>query len=107
MLLKKKIISNWEDPISQNKVSSGVLFNALTQIAQGVQSGSSDVENNFTYKQHHYYEKGKCDYSQKITIACWQCYCYMQCTPYHPDLEFPIVFFFFNLVNQNFFLRKK
>jgi hypothetical protein len=29
-------------------VSSGVLFNALTQVAQGAQSGSSDVENNVT-----------------------------------------------------------
>jgi hypothetical protein len=44
--LKKKIISNWADPISQNKVSSGVLFNALMQVVQGAQSGSSDVGNN-------------------------------------------------------------
>jgi hypothetical protein len=36
IFLKKKIISNWADPISQNKVSSGVLFDALTQVAQGV-----------------------------------------------------------------------
>ena len=48
MFLKKKIISNWADPISQNKVSSGVLLNALTQVAQGAQSGSSDVGNNIT-----------------------------------------------------------
>ena len=48
IFLKKKIISNWADPISQNKVSSGVLFNALTQVAQGAQSGSGDVENNIT-----------------------------------------------------------
>ena len=48
MFLKKKIISNWADPIYQNKVSSGVLFNALTQVAQGAQSGSSDAENNVT-----------------------------------------------------------
>jgi hypothetical protein len=30
IFLKKKIISNWTGFISQNKVSSGVLFNALT-----------------------------------------------------------------------------
>ena len=48
IFLKKKIISNWADPISQNKVSSGVLFNALTQVAQGAQSGSGDVGNNVT-----------------------------------------------------------
>ena len=46
IFLKKKIISNWADPIYQNKVSSGVLFNALTQVGQGAQSGSSDVGNN-------------------------------------------------------------
>jgi hypothetical protein len=44
MFLKKKIISNWADPISQNKVSSRVLLNALTK----AQSGSSDVENDVT-----------------------------------------------------------
>jgi hypothetical protein len=48
IFLKKKIISNWTDFISQNKVSSRVLFNALTQVAQGAQSGSSDVGNNVT-----------------------------------------------------------
>jgi hypothetical protein len=32
MFLKKKIISNWADPVSQNKVGSGVLLNALTQV---------------------------------------------------------------------------
>jgi hypothetical protein len=48
IFLKKKIISNWADPISQNKVSSGVLFNALTQVVQVVQSGSGDVGNNVT-----------------------------------------------------------
>lgn len=48
MFLKKKIISNWADAINQNKVSSGVLFNALTQVVQGAQSGSSDVGNNVT-----------------------------------------------------------
>jgi hypothetical protein len=48
IFLKKKIISNWVDPLSQNKVSSGVLFNALTQVAQRVQSDSGDVENNIT-----------------------------------------------------------
>ena len=46
IFLKKKIISNWADPIIQNKVSSGVLFNALKQIAQGAQSGSGDIGNN-------------------------------------------------------------
>jgi hypothetical protein len=48
IFLQKKIISNWADPISQNKVSSGVLFNALMQISQGAQSGSGDVGNNVT-----------------------------------------------------------
>ena len=48
IFLKKKIISNWADPIIQNKVSSGVLFNALMQIAQGAQLGSGDVGNNVT-----------------------------------------------------------
>ena len=46
IFLKKKIISNWADPISQNKVNSGVLLNVLTQVVQGAQSGSSDVGNN-------------------------------------------------------------
>ena len=46
MFLKKKIISNWADPISQSKVSSAVLINALMQVIQGAQSGSSDVGNN-------------------------------------------------------------
>ena len=45
IFLKKKIISNWADPIIQNKVSSGVLFNALMQIAQ---PRSGDIENNVT-----------------------------------------------------------
>ena len=40
IFLKKKIIANWADPIIQNKVSSGVLFNALIQIAQGPQPRS-------------------------------------------------------------------
>ena len=48
IFLKKKIIASWEDPISQNKVSSGVLFNALTQIAQGAKPRSGDAENNVT-----------------------------------------------------------
>ena len=48
MFLKKKIISNWADPINQSKVSSGVLINALMQVVQGAQSGSSDVGNNVT-----------------------------------------------------------
>jgi hypothetical protein len=48
IFLKKKIISNWADPIIQNKVSSGILFNALTQIAQGAQLRSGDVENSVT-----------------------------------------------------------
>ena len=48
IFLKKKIISNWADPIIQNKVSSGVLFNALTQIAQGAQPRSGDIGNNVT-----------------------------------------------------------
>jgi hypothetical protein len=48
MFLKKKIISNWANPISQNKVSSGVLLNALTQVVQGAKSGSSEVGNNVT-----------------------------------------------------------
>jgi hypothetical protein len=48
IFLKKKIISNWADTISQNKVSSGVLFNALMQVVQEAQSGSGDVGNNVT-----------------------------------------------------------
>ena len=48
IFLKKKIISNWADPIYQNKVSSGVLFYALMQVVQGAQSGSGDVGNNVT-----------------------------------------------------------
>ena len=48
IFLKKKIISIWADPIIQNKVSSGVLFNALTQIAQGAQPRSGDIVNNVT-----------------------------------------------------------
>jgi hypothetical protein len=48
IFLKKKIISNLTDLISQNKVSSKVLFNTLTQVVQGAQSGSGNVKNNIT-----------------------------------------------------------
>ena len=94
MFLKKKIISNWTDFISQNKVSPGVLFNALTQVAQGAQSGSSDVENNVTSpinittimikgnKTIPKRSQWPVDNATAIRSVPW-------C---HPDLAFPIVF---------------
>jgi hypothetical protein len=92
IFLKKKIISNWADHISQNKVSSGVLFNALTQVVQGVQSGSGNnvtspinittiiIKGNVTIAKGSRWPVGN---ATAIRSMPW-------C---HPDLTFPIVFF--------------
>ena len=94
IFLKKKIISNWADPISQNKVSSGVLFNALTQVAQGAQSGSGDVENNITSPINitTIMIKGKVTIPKRSRWPVGNATAIRSMPWCHPDLAFPIVF---------------
>ena len=94
IFLKKKIISNWADPIYQNKVSSGVLFNALTQVAQGAQSGSSDVGNNVTSPINitTIMIKGKVTIPKRSRWPVGNATAIRSMPWCHPDLAFPIVF---------------
>ena len=94
IFLKKKIISNWADSISQNKVSSGVLFNALTHVAQGAQSGSSDVENNVTSPINitTIMIKGNVTIPKRSRWPVDNATAIRSMPWCHPDLAFPIVF---------------
>ena len=106
IFLKKKIISNWTDFISQNKVSSGVLFNSLTQVAQGAQSGSSDVENNVTLPINisTIMIKGNATIPKRSRWPVDNATAIHSMPWCHPDLAFP---WHFTLSIKNFFLRKK
>jgi hypothetical protein len=83
-----------------------VLFNALTQVAQGTQSGSSDVKNNVTspinittiiIKKNMTIPKRSWWPLDNATAICSMPWC-------HPDLTFPIVF---SPCQSNIFPRKK
>jgi hypothetical protein len=94
IFLKKKIISNWAVPISQNKVRSGVLFNALMQVVQGAQSGSGDVENNVTSPIHitTIMIKGNVTISKRSRGPIGNATAIHSMPWCHPELAFPIDF---------------
>jgi hypothetical protein len=81
-----------------------VLFNALTQVGQGVQSGSSDVGNNSPINVTTIMIKGNVTIAKRSRWPVGNATVIRSMPWCHPDLAFPIVFFTLSI--KKFFLER-